>query len=59
MKSSQQDKYNILSRESEADIIRNDGITLCEGTVRSNLLKNCFLLSSHIRAAQDVSTAGK
>lgn len=36
MKSSQQDKYSILSRESEADIIRNDGITLCEGTVRAH-----------------------
>lgn len=36
MKSSQQDKYSILSRESEADIIRNDGITLWEGTVRAH-----------------------
>ena len=36
MKSSQQDKYSILSCESEADIIRNDGITLCEGTVRAH-----------------------
>ena len=36
MKSSQQDKYSILSCESEADIIRNDGITLCEETVRAH-----------------------